>query len=125
MIDLHADRRERFAVEGGNVSFGPKAAMAMALALHELATNAQKYGALSNDSGFVTIKWNLLDGNRLYFHWAETDGPPVKAPASKGFGSRLTQAMLAGSIGRMPLVSYEPSGFTFEFIGDLKVIQAE
>jgi PAS domain S-box-containing protein len=125
MVDLHADRRERFLVEGVNINFGAKAAMAMALSLHELATNAQKYGALSNDSGSVAINWQLKDEHTLTFRWAETDGPPVETPTSKGFGSRLTQVMLPVSIGGTPVVSYDPSGFVFEVVADIRTIQAD
>lgn len=125
MVDLHADRRERFVVEGINVNFGPKAAMGMALALHELATNAQKYGALSSDDGMIEVRWELVDTSQLAFRWIESGGPPVDEPASKGFGSRLTQVMLADSIGATPAVSYARSGFKFEFIASLAKIQAE
>ena len=123
MVDLHADRRERFIVEGPNVQFGPKAAMAMALALHELATNAQKYGALSNDDGKVALHWSVSEAGMLRLEWSEQDGPEVKHPSAKGFGSRLTQSMLSGSIGGTPVVSYEPTGFRFVVEADLKVIQ--
>jgi PAS domain S-box-containing protein len=125
MVDLHADRRERFIVEGTNVHFGPKAAMAMALALHELATNAQKYGALSNDDGHVEIRWSVTDDGRLDLSWTEEGGPAVAPPTAKGFGSRLTQAMLSGSIGGVPDVNYAPTGVTFTVSADLKVIQAD
>ena len=123
MVDLHADRRERFIVDGPNVQFGPKAAMAMALALHELATNAQKYGALSNDDGKVALHWSVSEAGMLRLEWSEQDGPEVKHPSAKGFGSRLTQSMLSGSIGGTPVVSYEPTGFRFVVEADLKVIQ--
>lgn len=125
MIDLHADRRERFIVKGVNVNFGPKAAMAMALALHELATNAHKYGALLTDSGEVHIAWELIEGERLAFHWVETGGPPVEQPVSKGFGSRLTQSVLSASIGGTPTVSYEPEGFRFDVNADLRLVQQD
>jgi PAS domain S-box-containing protein len=125
MIDLHADRRERFVVRGPNVNFGPKAAMAMALALHELATNAHKYGALSNDSGEVHVGWELIGDDRLKFSWAEQRGPRVMEPVAKGFGSRLTQSMLMSSIGGSPHARYDPAGFNFEVDADLRVIQRD
>jgi two-component system CheB/CheR fusion protein len=125
MIELHADRRERFVVRGPNVNFGPKAAMAMALALHELATNAHKYGALSNDCGEVHVHWELVGADRLKFIWAEQRGPQVTEPIAKGFGSRLTQSMLISSIGGNPQARYDPEGFTFKVDADLRVIQKD
>jgi two-component sensor histidine kinase len=64
-------------------------AQAIALALHELTTNAVKYGALSTPSGCIDIAWRLQPGRRLAMRWSESGGPPVKPPAHKGFGTRV------------------------------------
>ncbi|MDB5431119.1 MAG: histidine kinase [Caulobacter sp.] len=83
----------RFATDGAQVRLSPQQAVSMSLILHELATNAVKYGALSTPAGSVEISWNLhldaLGGRHLTFLWAERDGPPVVAPVRRGFGSRL------------------------------------
>jgi two-component sensor histidine kinase len=79
------------------VRLRPKAVLALSMALHELATNAVKYGALSNATGNVEINWRLLPGapRRLQLRWAESGGPPVAAPRRRGFGSRLVEEGLA------------------------------
>ena len=76
----------------------PRMSLALAMALHELATNAVKYGALSNKVGTVEVSWTLPNGAtppRLTLRWAESGGPPVKAPRRRGFGSRLIERSLA------------------------------
>jgi PAS domain S-box-containing protein len=86
---------ERIVVEGNRVSLGPKHAQNLSLALHELATNAAKYGALSNESGKVAVSWAITGYGKatvLKFKWLERDGPPVVAPIRHGFGSALLKA---------------------------------
>lgn len=71
--------------------------MGFALALHELATNATKYGALSNGNGVVHIEWKMADGrhpHRLHLSWEEKGGPPVETPSQVGFGIQLIQRVL-------------------------------
>ncbi|WP_291173410.1 PAS domain-containing protein [Erythrobacter sp.] len=82
----------RYSVEGPIVTLHPQEAVALAMIIHELATNALKYGALSNDKGRVAIDWELheADGSpRLILDWRESGGPPVEQPDQPGFGSRL------------------------------------
>ena len=64
-------------------------AQAIALALHELTTNAVKYGALSIPSGRIALTWRLQSGNRLFVRWVESGGPQVTPPVRKGFGTRV------------------------------------
>jgi two-component sensor histidine kinase len=78
----------RFTVEGPLVTLGPQAVLGVSLMLHELATNAAKYGALSNDAGQVTVTWRIVD-DTLELCWRERDGPAVSAPTRTGFGSWL------------------------------------
>jgi len=73
---------------GPDVEISPQAALALALLLNELATNAAKYGALSSETGRVTLSWTL-DGDRLQLAWRESGGPPAREPTHRGFGSRL------------------------------------
>jgi two-component sensor histidine kinase len=78
----------RVAMGGPDVLLPPKLALIMALLVHELATNAAKYGALSSSTGKLSIRWSHADG-RLDLKWRESGGPPVTAPTHRGFGTRL------------------------------------
>jgi two-component sensor histidine kinase len=83
------------------VRLPPKAAIAVALAMHELATNAVKYGALSNADGYVTFTWTLSRSGRrrdLEMVWREVDGPRVTPPTRAGFGTRLIERGLASDL---------------------------
>lgn len=85
---------ERFDIRGSDVWVSPRYALSLAMALHELCTNAVKYGALSSDAGRVRIEWEVADADNtqaLRMRWIERDGPPVEPPASRGFGSRLIE----------------------------------
>jgi two-component system, chemotaxis family, CheB/CheR fusion protein len=90
--------QDRFSIAGPDVWLNPSRSLLLTLALHELGTNAAKYGALSNGSGNVRIEWKLStngQADRLTLHWHESGGPPVQAPARKGFGSMLIEHGLA------------------------------
>jgi PAS domain S-box-containing protein len=91
----------RLTAEGPEIQLAPQTAVSFALALHELATNAVKYGALSSASGKVRIGWNIGAGAipRLNFNWAEEGGPAVEEPQRRGFGSRLIETALAKELG--------------------------
>lgn len=84
----------RLTVSGPPVNLEPKTAVALALATHELATNAVKYGALSMPGGRVDVRWTT-DGGLLHLTWCETGGPPVEGPIRRGFGARLLEQGLA------------------------------
>lgn len=104
---------ERFRIGGPHLWLMPSATLSIAMALHELATNAAKYGALSTDDGYVTINWELVGAGadrRLSLRWSESGGPPVTAPTRKGFGSVLIQRLLAAELGGEVNVAYETSG---------------
>ena len=105
----------RFSIKGPRVRLGPRAVLALAMALHELTTNALKYGALSIDRGQVSISWRLIDDHRVEITWRETGGPPVIPPERRGFGSRLLNEGLIGDLGAAPALSYEPSGVVCVF----------
>ena len=94
-----ATSRERIVVSGPDVPVGAKAVTSLALALHESATNAAKYGALSEPNGAIRIKWKAQGGD-LHFEWEETGGPVIVAPPQAGgFGSVLTERSIAGQLG--------------------------
>ena len=82
------------------------------MALHELATNAVKYGALSNGTGNVAIDWRLVPGDpqRFRFRWVEKGGPPVETPRKRGFGSRLIERGLAQDLAGEARLSFEREG---------------
>jgi two-component sensor histidine kinase len=90
---------DRFVLTGPEVALGARATLALALILHELGTNAVKYGALSNATGMVALDWQQSDGGRLTLAWQERGGPPVTPPTRRGFGSKLLQMGLAGTGG--------------------------
>lgn len=115
----------RIVMDGPPVALGPRAAFALSLIIHELLTNAFKYGALSSSEGFVTLTWtasNAASGGELTVIWCEHGGPPSSEPSRKGFGSRLIRAGLVGAGGVD--IRYEPSGLTAELKAPLARLAA-
>jgi two-component sensor histidine kinase len=103
----------RLHAEGPSVRLSPRMALALAMALQELATNAMKYGALSSMMGEVHITWSVTctgDATRLRLLWKETGGPPVMSPTRKGFGSRLIERSLAHDLNGSVKIEYELTG---------------
>lgn len=101
--------QERFEIGGPPLQLPPKVVLVMSLALHELATNAAKFGALSAPEGSVAITWTA-DPRRFVLRWQEAGGPPVSAPGHRGFGSLLIEQVLAAELNGKVLLSYAPSG---------------
>jgi PAS domain S-box-containing protein len=101
----------RFAVSGPPIRLLPRAALALAMGLHELTTNALKYGALSTLNGQVAINWQIVEGAKplLRLTWAESGGPPVVAPSKRGFGVRLIERSLAQDLGGKASVIFDQS----------------
>jgi two-component sensor histidine kinase len=102
-----------FRVSGPDAVMQSKAALAIGMALHELCTNAAKYGALSTDAGIVRIDWSIeqgADANSLVLRWAEIDGPAVKPPERSGFGSLMIERMLGSQIGGEVVTDYASTG---------------
>jgi two-component sensor histidine kinase len=87
----------------------PKTGVSLAMAVHELATNALKYGSFSNDSGTVTVSWQA-EGERLTLEWRERGGPRVEPPARRGFGSRMIERGLAAELAGKVTIDFEPEG---------------
>jgi PAS domain S-box-containing protein len=100
----------RFTIDGPPVRLPPRLALAFVMALHELATNAVKYGALSTEAGRVLLGWDVSPDRRLRLRWEEKDGPPVSGPTRRGFGSRMIERVLAAEIGGTAEVEYRPGG---------------
>ena len=110
---------DRCRLDGPPVQLGASAAMSTALLVHELATNAGKYGAFSAPDGAATVTWRLLDtdnGRDLVLEWVERDGPPASMPSRVGFGSRLISLGLAGTGGAD--VRFGMTGFSATFRAD-------
>lgn len=105
----------RIAVSGPNVSLSPETAVAMHLTIHELAVNATKYGALSVEGGRLDVSWSADHAEgALDFRWVERGGPPVKAPATRGFGSRLIEQGVAKELGGRSEMLFDPEGLQFQ-----------
>jgi PAS domain S-box-containing protein len=102
----------RITVQGPKLRLKAASAQAIGLALHELATNAGKYGALSTDTGHVDISWGT-GGDTLTMSWTERDGPRVSAPKRRGFGTIVMEAMTERSVGGAVDLDYAPSGLTW------------
>ncbi len=114
LLTMHG--RQRFEIDGPDLRLSPKSALALTLALHELATNAAKYGALSVPTGQVIIKWSIKHGDSpgLTFCWQERNGPEVRSPSRKGFGSQLIERVLAGELQGKVQITYDPTGIVCE-----------
>jgi PAS domain S-box-containing protein len=107
------DGRAQVTFEGPDIRLPPKTAIAVALAFHELATNAAKYGALSVATGLVRVVWTVemkAKGHRLHIVWRETGGPPVKTPTRRGFGTRLITKGIARDLEGEVRLEYPPQG---------------
>ncbi len=102
----------RIVVDGPQLRLKPASAQAIGLALHELATNAGKYGALSTDRGRVHISWGT-GANTLTMSWTERNGPPVAVPGRRGFGTIVMEAMAERSMDGTVDLDYAPSGVTW------------
>ena len=106
-------RADRIVIKGENIRFPPQAALALSIAFNELATNAMKYGSLSNEKGSILIEWkieNTPEGAQLILHWQENDGPPVTPPSRKGFGSGVIERGLAHELQGSAHIDYRRDG---------------
>lgn len=112
-----ANDADRIAIAGPPVWIAGRMATPLMMALHELATNAVKYGALSVASGQVAIRWHVEEAastRTLHLEWREHSGPVVAAPKQRGFGSRLVERALALELGGHAKIAFEPSGVVCE-----------
>jgi PAS domain S-box-containing protein len=119
---------DRVTIEGPPVMLTSQAAQNFALALHELATNAAKYGALSNPAGRVHISWSVVkpNGHRQFrFRWQEHSGPPVEAPTRRGFGSAVLEQVMAEYFDMPPRIEFAATGVRYELNGSLEAITGQ
>jgi PAS domain S-box-containing protein len=116
---LLAGDQRRLAVHGPSARLTPKAALALSMILHELFTNAAKYGALSNEAGTVSITWTR-GAETLDLWWRESAGPVVSPPTRRGFGSRMIEA-LARDLDGVARLDFDPAGLACQIVARLRV----
>jgi two-component sensor histidine kinase len=107
---------ERMRMSGPSVPLSPRLAVVMSMIVHEMATNAAKYGALSNDTGTIALDWQVIKENtgpKLRLVWTEAGGPPVVAPVQRGFGSRLIERSARDQLGGEATVDFLPRGVVY------------
>ena len=117
-LGAHRTGEGRIHVKGPAVDLSAKQALSLSLALHELATNATKYGALSVPEGMIEVTWACTASDAdpvLCFTWRESGGPTVSAPSRRGFGSRLIESTLSSDFGTSVKVEYPPEGVVCSF----------
>jgi two-component sensor histidine kinase len=111
-LDAYKAEHSNFSLSGPELSLTPKSALALSLAIHELTTNAAKFGALSVDTGRVDIIWRFDAKDGLDLVWKESGGPLVHMPERRGFGSTLIERALAMETGGSSSLGFPPSGVT-------------
>jgi PAS domain S-box-containing protein len=111
---------ERLVIGGDNIRLPPRVSLALGIAFNELATNAMKYGAFSNEAGSIEITWAVVpssSGDRLILNWKERAGPPVSPPVRQGFGLQVIERGLAQELEGSVHLDFHPTGliFTLDF----------
>ncbi|MEP7221144.1 MAG: HWE histidine kinase domain-containing protein [Novosphingobium sp.] len=106
---------KRILTGGPLLQLRPAAAQAVGMALHELVTNATKFGALSNDTGEVHINWDVAEDERFIMSWRESGGPPVNPPVTQGFGRLVTVNMVESAMQASVELDYTPTGIDWQF----------
>lgn len=117
------DNPERVRMSGPSVPLSPRLAVVLSMIVHEIATNAAKYGALSSDTGTVRLDWEILAETaqpKLRLIWAEAGGPPVTTPVKHGFGSRLIERSARDQLGGEATVDFLPRGVVYTITGSLE-----
>lgn len=127
-VNLNQDGRgSQFSLNGPDMDVGPQSALSLAMLLHELTTNAYKYGALSTPDGQVIVEWGIaeLRGEPAFsLEWRENHGPPVVEPTVEGLGTRLIRSGVAGAPNHVNLV-YAPDGLECTVLAQLEGFQAD
>jgi two-component sensor histidine kinase len=117
----NSDGMSRIKARGPEVMVSREAGTTIALCLHELTTNAIKYGALSEPDGTIEIVWTIAEtgGPNLYLDWIEAGGPPVREPTRQGYGTRYVRSALGSLFGSVPDIIFAPDGFRCSVSGPL------
>lgn len=107
-------RQDRFRLDGPDIDLSPRYVLALGMTLHELTTNAAKYGALSVETGIVDIVWRVATdesgARRLAMEWRESGGPPVTEPPRRGYGTRLINGGVAHELGSTVHLDFNAAG---------------
>ena len=114
---------QRIRLSGPAVDLPSQIAVPLGMAVHELTTNAVKYGALASEAGRIAVDWSVAEstvGTALRWEWNETDGPTVTPPGREGFGSMLLKRVLSQQIGAEVNVAFEPEGFRLRMLVPLR-----
>ena len=118
-LEPHRDNADRLRLDGPSIVLPAQIILSVSMVVHELATNALKYGALSKDHGYVNLVWSLLEENqsRVRLTWSEHDGPIVVPPQRNGFGSKLIRHAFASGLNPIVAMSFDTDGLrcTIEF----------
>jgi PAS domain S-box-containing protein len=117
------ETEKRVRIDGPPVVLEPNAAQAVAISLHELATNAAKYGSLSVADGRVEIAWSCTADGRLNLRWTESDGPAAAPPTHRGFGTRIMEKMIGGQLGGQVRFDWRDQGLICEITLPLQTPQ--
>jgi two-component sensor histidine kinase/two-component SAPR family response regulator len=112
LAPYRTDRPTRIVIDGPDILLEPVAAQSLALAVHELATNAAKYGSLSTAAGDVQVSLELI-GDGLSINWVERGGPSVSMPSGEGFGVKLIEASIGGQLDGRAEFAWQPEGLVF------------
>lgn len=114
----------KIRIAGPRLVLGARAVLTLTLALHELATNSMKYGALSSEQGSVTITWDIEPGEQpaVRFHWSEMGGPKVTPPARRGFGSRVIEDTVRVEIRGTAQLDFHPDGVRYEIVAPVQAL---
>lgn len=115
-IAPHQSLDGRIQISGPQVRLTPQQVLGISLAVHELSTNAVKYGALTNGTGCIDMRWTC-SGSDFRFIWSESNGPLVNAPNRKGFGSRLMEQIVGSYFDGTGAIEYNPAGLRFQLVG--------
>lgn len=115
-IEVFSEAGGRMTAEGDPVWVSPAAAQVIAIVLHELSTNAAKYGALSTDEGSVAITWHREAGGDLRLAWCEDGGPAVSEPQRRGFGAQIIERGIPDQLGGTAELTWSPSGLRCAFL---------
>ncbi|SOE18908.1 PAS domain S-box-containing protein [Hoeflea halophila] len=117
----------RIFIDGPEIKISPDVTQGLGMALHELATNAAKYGALSNATGCVKISWQIREDPDLRFsiQWVERGGPPVQIPTREGFGNKVLRRMVEASVKGKVSLDYPPDGLRWKLEAKLSDITAD
>lgn len=125
-ITVLGGRAARVHADGPDLHLNARAALALSMALHELCTNAIKYGSLSNETGRVDVRWSTSVAGEeaiVTLTWQETGGPMVVSPGRKGFGSRLIEMSLRRDLGGKAVLEYLPEGVRWSLVSKREAIE--